>query len=201
VPRLRHLTAGVLAVTATALTAAAPAAASSCVGADIEAEGLGQTELETTVTCLINEERAKAGIRPVYANGSLRRAAAGHSNDMVQDGFFEHTSPSGRTFIDRISNTGYMRGARRWLVGENLVWGTGSQSSPQAMVDAWMASPAHRENLLRERFREVGVAATRGTPYDASEENGVTISTEYGFRTGKRVRPLRRSRHHRSRHR
>jgi uncharacterized protein YkwD len=194
VPRLRHLTAGVLAVTATALIAAAPAAASSCVGGDIEAEALGQTELETTVTCLINEERAKAGIRPVRANASLRRAAAGHSNDMVQDGFFEHTSPSGRTFIDRISNTGYTRGARRWLVGENLVWGSGSQSTPQSLVEAWMGSPAHRENLLRERFREVGVAAARGTPFDASEANGVTISSEYGFRAGKRVRPLRRNR-------
>jgi uncharacterized protein YkwD len=194
VPRLRHLAAGVLAVTATALIAAAPAAASSCVGADIEAEGLGQTELETTVTCLINEERAKAGIRPVRTNGSLRRAAAGHSNDMVQDGFFEHTSPSGRTFIDRISSTGYTRGARRWLIGENLVWGSGSQSTPQSMVEAWMGSPAHRANLLRERFREVGVAASRGTPFDASETNGVTISSEYGFRAGKRIRPLRRNR-------
>jgi uncharacterized protein YkwD len=194
VPRLRHLAAGVLAVTATALIAAAPAAASSCVGVDIEAEGLSQTELETTVTCLINEERAKAGLRPVRTNGSLRRAAAGHSNDMVHDGFFEHTSPSGRTFIDRISSTGYTRGARRWLIGENLVWGSGSQSTPQSMVEAWMGSPAHRANLLRERFREVGVAASRGTPFDASETNGVTISSEYGFRAGKRVRPLRRNR-------
>jgi uncharacterized protein YkwD len=201
VPRLRHLIVGALAVGASALIAAAPAAASSCVGADAEAEELSQTQLETTVTCLINEERAKAGVRPVQANGNLRQAGAAHSYDMVSDGYFEHTSPRGRTFIDRISNTGYMRGARRWLVGENLVWGTGSWSSPQAMVQAWMASPPHRENLLRERFREVGVAAIRGTPYDASEENGVTVSTEYGFRAGKRFRPLRRNRHHRSRHR
>ena len=193
-PRLRHLTVGALVVGASALIAVAPAAASSCVGADAEAEELSQTQLETTVTCLINEERAKAGARPVYANGNLRQAGAAHSYDMVSDGYFEHTSPRGRTFIDRISNTGYMRGARRWLVGENLVWGTGSQSSPQVMVDAWLASPAHRANLLRERFREIGVAAIRGTPYDASEKNGVTISTEYGFRTGKRVRPLRRKR-------
>jgi uncharacterized protein YkwD len=194
VPRLRHLTAGVLAVTATALIAAAPAAASSCVGADIEAAGLAQTELESAVVCLINEQRANAGVRPVRTHGSLRQAAAGHSNEMVQDGYFEHTSPSGRTFIDRISNTGYTRGTRRWLVGENLVWGSGSQSTPQSMVEAWMGSPAHRANLLRGRFREVGVAAARGTPFDAAESNGVTISSEYGFRTGKRVRSLNRKR-------
>jgi len=195
VPRLRQLAAGALLVAAMALITAAPAAASSCAGADTEAQGLNQTELETTVTCLINEERAKAGVRPVRSSGTLRQAGVGHAQDMVSGGYFEHTTPGGRTFIDRITNTGYMRGARRWLVGENLVWGTGSQSTPQAMVDGWMGSPAHRANLLRERFREVGVAAVRATPFDASDDNGVTISSEYGFRAGKRgVRALRRNR-------
>lgn len=193
-PRLQHLTAAALVAAASALIVAAPAAASNCVGADTEAAGLSQTELETNVTCLINEERAKAGVRPVQSSGSLRQAGARHAQDMVGDGYFEHTSPSGRTFIDRITNSGYMRGARRWLVGENLVWGTGWQSSPEAMVNAWMGSPAHRANLLRERFREVGVAAVRGTPFNASDDSGVTISSEYGFRAGKRVRALHRKR-------
>ncbi len=55
-----------------------------------------------------------------------------------------------------------------------------------------MGSPSHRANLLRDRFREIGVAAVRGTPYDASDNTGVTVSSEYGFRAGKPVRPLRR---------
>jgi uncharacterized protein YkwD len=190
VPRPRLLIAGTLAAAATALIAAAPAAASSCAGADTEAAGLTQTELENSVHCLINEERAKAGLRPVHPSGALRQAGASHSQDMVSDGYFEHTSPSGRTFIDRITNTGYMRGARRWLVGENLVWGSGSRSTPRALVEAWIGSPAHRANLLRGRFREVGVAAVRGTPFNAADPSGVTISSEYGFRVGKRVRAL-----------
>jgi uncharacterized protein YkwD len=194
VPRLRNITAAALVVAASALVAAAPAAASSCVGADTEADELSQTAIENSVTCLINEERAKAGVRPVHSSPALRHAGLGHSQDMVRDGYFEHTSPSGRTFIDRITNTGYMRGARRWLVGENLVWGSGSQGTPRAMVDGWMGSPAHRANLLRGRFREVGVAAVRGTPFNAADDNGVTVSSEYGFRAGKRVRPLRRKR-------
>ena len=58
-----------------------------------------------------------------------------------------------------------------------------------------MRSPPHRANLLRARFREVGVAAVRGTPFNASDDNGVTISSEYGFRAGKRVaRAARRNR-------
>jgi uncharacterized protein YkwD len=191
VPRLRHFTAAALVAATAALVAAAPAAASSCGGADTEAAGLSQTELEASVLCLINETRAQHGIRPVHSNGNLRQAGMSHSQDMVSAGYFEHTSPSGRTFIDRISNTGYTRGARRWLVGENLVWGSGSRSTPQAMVDAWMESPAHRANLLRGRYREVGVAVVRGTPFSAADGAGVTVSSEYGFRTGKRVRALR----------
>jgi uncharacterized protein YkwD len=195
VPRVRPLIAAALLVIGSALVSADPAAASNCVGADAEAEALSQTQLESTITCLINKERSKAGLRSVRSSGSLREAALGHSKDMVQEGYFEHTSPSGETFIDRITNTGYMRGARRWLVGENLVWGSGSQSIPRAIVDSWMGSPSHRANLLRARFREVGVAAVRGTPFNASDDNGVTISSEYGFRAGKRgVRALRRNR-------
>jgi len=194
VPRLRPFIGAALVLIASALIVAAPAAASSCVGAETEAEALSHPDLEATVTCLINEERAKVGVRPVRGSASLRQAALGHTQAMVRDGFFEHTSPSGRTFIDRISNTGYMRGARRWLVGENLVWGSGSQSSPQAMVERWMGSPAHRANLLRGRFRELGVAAVRGTPFNANDDTGVTVSSEYGFRTGKQVHPLRRHR-------
>jgi uncharacterized protein YkwD len=146
--------------------------------------------LESSVTCLINEERAKAGLRSVRFNGRLRQAALSHSQDMVRRGYFEHTSPSGKTFVDRITAAGYTRRARRWLLGENLVWGRDSESTPQAMVDDWMGSPPHRANLLRARFREIGVAAVRGTPVDSSDLNGITVSSEYGFR--KRIRPLRR---------
>lgn len=194
-PRVPPLIAAALLVIGSALVSAAPAAASNCVGADAEAEALSQTQLESTITCLINKERSKAGLRSVRSSGSLRQAALGHSQDMVQDGYFEHTSPGGQTFIDRITKSGYLRGARRWLVGENLFWGSGSQSTPEAMVDRWMRSPPHRANLLRARFREVGVAAVRGTPVNASDDNGVTVSSEFGFRTGTRVaRAVRRNR-------
>jgi uncharacterized protein YkwD len=107
---------------------------------------------------------------------------------MVSDGYFAHTSPGGTTFIDRIESAGYMRGASLWLVGENLVWGSGPLSTPQSMVEAWMDSPPHRANLLRGRFREVGVSAVHGTPTDSSENNGAIVSSEYGFRVRDRRR-------------
>jgi uncharacterized protein YkwD len=186
VRRVRLFAAAALLVSGSALVFPIPAASSSCAGVEAEAQVLSPTQLESRITCLINEERAKAGLRSVRSSGGLQQAALSHSQDMVRRGYFGHTSPSGKTFVDRITAAGYTRGARRWLLGENLVWGRGPGSTPQAMVDDWMGSPPHRANLLRARFREIGVAAVRGTPVDSSDLNGVTVSSEYGFR--KRIR-------------
>jgi uncharacterized protein YkwD len=156
-------------------------------------QALNTAQLESSVTCLINEERTSRGLRPVQSDASLRAAAQSHSSEMVSESYFAHTSPEGVTFTDRILQAGYTRGARFWLVGENLVWGSGSLSSPNSLVTSWMNSPPHRENLLRGRYRQVGVAAVRGTPDSASDGNGVTVSSEYGYKARAKVK-------HRSRH-
>ena len=97
-----------------------------------------------------------------------------------------------------------MRGARSWLVGENLVWGTGRLSTPASMVAAWMDSPPHRANLLRSRFREIGLSGVLGTPNEAADGDGITVSSEFGTRdvkkkrarkTGRKARAHRRSLH------
>lgn len=190
--------------TACALAPGSAAADSSCAGAETEAAELGTVALEQSVLCVINEQRGAAGIAPLRSNPKLVRAAARHSSDMVQNGFFSHTSPGGATFIDRIRATGYMRGARSWLVGENLVWGTGRLSTPASMVAAWMDSPPHRANLLRSRFREIGLSGVLGTPNEAADGDGITVSSEFGTRdvkkkrarkTGRKARAHRRSLH------
>ncbi|MGH2955548.1 MAG: CAP domain-containing protein [Solirubrobacterales bacterium] len=166
--------------------AAAPAAASACPDGHVQAAVLSEDQFEESVTCLINERRTSSGRKPVRGNSRLRHAAVDHASHMVSVGFFSHTAPNGRSFVDRIESSGYMRGARSWLVGENLVWASGERSTPERLVQAWMESPAHRKNLLRGRFREVGVGVRRGTPYNAGEQNGVTVTSEYGFRTRSR---------------
>ena len=168
-----------------------PASSHSCPGAEAEAQALSAAQLESSLTCLINKRRAKAGLRPVRSSARLREAALSHSRDMVRRGYFKHTSPSGQTFVDRIIATGYTRRARRWLLGENLIWGRDRRSTPRAMVNEWLDSRPHRANLLRARFREIGVAAVRGTPVDSSDPNGVTVSSEYGFRKPIRLRRRR----------
>jgi uncharacterized protein YkwD len=176
-------------VAAWTLVAGSPASASSCPNTDVQVTGLTQDAMEGSIACLINEERAAYGIGPVQRNGQLRQAALSHSNEMVSQGYFEHTSPAGVTFVDRIEDTGYTQGVRSWVVGENLVWGTGPLSTPQALVTSWMSSPPHRENVLRARFREIGIAAVVGTPVSSLDATGVTVSSEYGYRAfAKKVR-------------
>jgi uncharacterized protein YkwD len=191
------------------LVAGASASAADCGPVDTQVTGLNEAQMESSITCLINDERTTYGLQPVTPNDDLREAAVSHSNEMIDEGYFEHTSPAGLTFMDRIEQTGYMQGARSWTVGENLVWGTGPLSTPEALVTAWMNSPPHRENLLRPAFREIGLAALTGTPVGRIDLTGVTVSSEYGYRTfaaknakkkskGKahKARKLRKKHHH-----
>jgi uncharacterized protein YkwD len=170
------------------------ASAAACQNTDVQAPALSPAQLESSVGCLINEQRTSHGLDPLEPNASLHAAAASHSNEMVSEGYFEHTSPAGVTFIDRITSAGYMRGARTWVVGENLIWGTGQLSSPQTIVTDWMQSPPHRENILRSRYKEFGIAAVLGTPEDHSDVTGVTVSNEFGVRTkGQAARRTRKA--------
>jgi uncharacterized protein YkwD len=194
VPRSIKFACAIAIVASCMLAAGSPASATSCPDTQAQVTGLSQSAMEGSIACLINEERTAYGIRPVQPDVALRRAALSHSSEMVQQGYFEHTSPAGVTFLDRIEATGYLRGARTWEVGENLVWGNGPLSTPQSLVTSWMNSPPHRENLLRARFREIGIAAVVGTPENGSDRTGVTVSSEYGFRSSAKKR-----RHHKAR--
>ena len=192
-------------VAAWMLVVGSPASASSCPNTGLQVTGLSQTSMENSIACLVNEERAVYGVQPVQPNASLRQAALSHSDEMVSQGYFEHTSPAGVTFIDRIAATGYTLGARSWEVGENLVWGTGPLSTPQSLVTSWMNSPPHRENLLRARFREIGIAAVVGTPRRSLDVSGVTVSSEYGYRSFAKAKKMKnkrgKRRAHKARHR
>jgi uncharacterized protein YkwD len=183
VPRLSKIVSAIAMVAAWMLVTGSPASASSCPSTNVQVTGLSQSAMEASIACLINDQRGSYGVSPVQPNADLRQAALSHSSEMVSQGYFEHTCPVGVTFVDRIAATGYTQGARFWEVGENLVWGSGSLSTPQSLVTSWMNSPPHRENLLRARFREIGIAAVVGTPRRSSDTTGVTVSSEYGYRS------------------
>jgi uncharacterized protein YkwD len=163
------------------LVAAAPSASAACPNESLLSAVQSEAQLEESLLCLINEERVAGGLLPVVPNADLKAAALRHSRDMVGRGYFGHTSPSGISFIDRIADTGYLRGAREWLVGENLAWGSGILSTPASLMRTWRESPPHYANLMKPEFEEIGIAAVRGTPTLASLLDGATVSSEFGY--------------------
>ncbi|NSC24132.1 CAP domain-containing protein [Streptomyces albus subsp. chlorinus] len=106
---------------------------------------------EREVLTLVNQERAKAGCRPVSADGELAALAGGFSEDMARRGFFSHTSPDGESPWDRAEAAGVED-----LGGENIARG---QANARSVMDSWMHSPGHRANILNCDYRTLGVGA------------------------------------------
>ena len=146
--------------------------------------------VERATLCLLNAERAKRDVRPLTRNRRLARAAERHTDDMVEHGYFEHDSRNGDSFSDRIRDTGYLSRVSRWVVGENLAWGSGRLSTAEAIVQAWMDSRGHRANVLDGRYREIGIGLTLGSPRGG---DGATYATEFGAVT-RRASATRRAR-------
>lgn len=155
-------------------------AAQECANADLEARQDNLAEIRAAILCLHNKVRAEHGLPSLRENKRLRKAAVGHSKDMVKDGFFEHTTPEGVTMVDRILRAKYVREDQGWALGENLAWGTGSLGTPRGAVDSWMDSPGHRANLLKRSFRDVGIGIVLGVP--VSDAAGATYTVDFGVK-------------------
>jgi uncharacterized protein YkwD len=182
--RRRHLrltAAAALSASALAL-AGAPTASAACGSSSAVPGQISRASMAEATICLVNSERRQRGLHALELNRRLSRAAARHARDMVRRDYFSHDSLSGASFVDRIRHTGYLRGPRAWIVGENLAWGSGDRSSPAAIVDAWMHSPGHRANILQRRFREVGIGLAPGAP-ESVPGPAATYATDFGARS------------------
>jgi len=155
-------------------------AAEECVDADLEPAADNLPRIRAAIVCLHNQIRAEKDLPTLREAARLRHAAVGHSRDMVGDGYFEHTTPEGRTMVDRIVRARYVREDQGWLLGENLAWGTGSLSTPRGAVESWMNSPGHRSNLLKRGYRDIGVGVVLGVP--VSNAHGATYTVDFGAR-------------------
>ena len=95
---------------------------------------------------LTNEERAKAGKKPLRPAFDLSDAAATRAEEASRK--YSHERPDGSLF-----NTVLEEGSYK-TAGENLQAGT---SNPEDAIYQWMHSPSHRENILSDEFDEIGV--------------------------------------------
>lgn len=112
------------------------------------------------VVRLTNAERREAGCPALTVDGHLVTASLRQSNYMARTRLFSHVWQDGSTFVDRSEDSGYRQPA-----GENIAWGY--RSAPEVM-EAWMASPGHRRNILNCKAKSFGAGvafAADGTPY------------------------------------
>ncbi len=123
-----------------------------------------------------NAARAKNGNKPVLIeNSTLDAIALERANDMFAKQYFAHISPSGVAPNELATNRGYAFIS----FGENIA--LGNFGGDAKLVDAWMHSPEHRENILRQSYSEIGVAVVHGVyegqmTWIAVQEFGMPVS-------------------------
>jgi uncharacterized protein YkwD len=120
-----------------------------------EAMTLSERGFAQEVLDLVNEEREAAGLPDLVWDEAVAKVAFDHAQDMASEQYFEHRSPDGSTPGDRLADAGL--GGSLW--GENIAMG---QPDPRAVVDDWMTSEGHRENILEPRFARLGVGVRFG---------------------------------------
>lgn len=112
-------------------------------------------EAERKLVAMLNHARWTHGLSPLVVDTSLRAAAREHSKDMALQGYVGHGSLGGLSLRERLA--GFLRPGLR--LSENVAM---VQSIEQGHV-AFVASPAHRQNMLDPAFRRVGIGvATAG---------------------------------------
>ncbi len=118
-----------------------------------------EMQLADQVLQLINFERAEADLAPVVVNPVLTKIASDFACRMIDHEFFLHQDPdTGAGPGDRAREAAYSF----YAVGENLAAG---QATAAEVMDVWMESPAHRDNILDARWQEVGIAVRFGGEY------------------------------------
>jgi uncharacterized protein YkwD len=120
--------------------------------------------LATRALQLVNDVRARGThcgdelfgpAPPVTLSGTLANVALGHASDMAEKNYFEHVDPAGQSPADRVRAVGYLEK----LVGENIAYGP---KSVEEVVQGWLDSPGHCENIMDPRFVEMGIGLAPG---------------------------------------
>lgn len=100
---------------------------------------------------LTNLQRAQIGLPPLRLNAELSAAAQAKANDMFNKGYWAHNAPDGTTPWVFITRSGYSY----LYAGENLAK---DFANSEGVVNAWMASPSHKENIFKKEYEDVGFA-------------------------------------------
>jgi hypothetical protein len=125
--------------------------------------------LPAVLAGLTNEERQTQNLPVLAVNSLLTEAAQMKANDMATNGYFAHTSPGGKTPWYWLQQVGY----NYQYAGENLAI---NFSDSKDVTNAWMASPTHKANIVKENYTEIGTGVATGM-YQGHET--IFVAQEY----------------------
>lgn len=121
-------------------------------------KGTVDNDAEQEMFRLLNTERSKQGLPPVFFDEELAEVARGHSRDMFSRGYFSHYTPEGESPFDRMANSGI---TTFLYAGENLALAPSTDLAMQGLMN----SPGHRANILNPNFNKVGIGVIDGGMY------------------------------------
>ncbi|WP_096440140.1 CAP domain-containing protein [Alteribacter populi] len=116
------------------------------------------SQFEQEVVQLTNAEREQHGLSPLEIDEQVADVARDKSADMRDQGYFSHNSPTHGSPFDMLRSYGVDYNA----AGENIAAG---QRTPEEVVDAWMNSQGHRENILSDNYTHIGIGHVEGGQY------------------------------------
>nr|WP_275983461.1 CAP domain-containing protein [Paenibacillus hamazuiensis] len=134
-------------------TAAQPSAPGT--GNSAAPSSSSQSAYADQVVALVNQERANAGVKPLVVDQALAAMALDKAKDMYNNHYFDHTSPTYGSPFDMMNSYGISY----TYAGENIAMG---QKTPQEVMNAWMNSPGHKQNILSPNYTKIGVAYYNG---------------------------------------
>lgn len=107
------------------------------------------------IVSLTNASRKDAGLRGLKISAKLESAAQQKAQDMLNNQYFAHNTPSNKTPWDFMTSVGYAY----LFAGENLAV---NFNSSEDVTNGWLTSPEHRENILSGKYTEIGVGIAHG---------------------------------------
>ncbi len=111
---------------------------------------MASNEFDQRILELVNHERKQEGLDPLSIDEQLDQAAHFHNDQMVLADQMSHQLPGEPGLGERVTATGY-----NWsTVAENVAAG---YTTPEAVVEGWMNSPGHRDNILNPKFTHIGI--------------------------------------------
>lgn len=117
---------------------------------------------EAQFVVLLNLYRQQNGLGTVQVSRAGVQSARWHTQDMINQNYFSHTEPSGRSFSSRAASFGYSAWAENIAAGSSTAAGTFCQ---------WKNSPGHNTNMLQGMHRTIGIGLSYGGTYGAYWEN------------------------------